>query len=568
MKFFKIALLFLIFTKAVFAQQTTADNLASTIATPFYNVYNRNVIELLEQYIDTHPEVEAISIYDTMIAKTSIIFYKKDGKLIFEADRNFPVSLTLPTRMESKNILKNGQRIGILTLYYQTILGDEFLNEKQTRYLNNKKNIKACIDPNRLPLEKIENGKYIGMSADILSIIEEKLNITVELIPTRSWQESLKYAKERVCDILPLTSKSLNINGYMDFTSDYLTAPIVIATQKDTPFISNIEELSDKKLAVIKGSPFLSKLKKEYPEINLIEVASLEEGLKDVEDGNIFGYFDNSLVLNYEIQRNYIDTLAISGKIEKECRFRIATRNDEPQLKYIFQKALSSIAESEKDEIYKKWISTKIERIKIVDYSLVYKIAAFSLFIITIFIYWNRKIAKTNLALAEAKKEIEKLAAIDKLTNLHNRMKLDSILESEIQRCKRYNNNLAVCILDIDHFKSVNDTYGHLIGDQVLIKIAELGKESIRVTDYFGRWGGEEFLIIMPETDEKGGTAMIENLRIKIEGYGFTKVSQVTASFGITIFKEGDTQDKIIKRADDALYEAKNTGRNRVIFKN
>ena len=567
MKFLKIPLIFLIFTKMVFAQQSAVDNLASTISTPFYNVYNRNVIELLERYIIDHPEVEAIKIYDSLIDEASIIYYKDNDKPIFELDKDFPKSLSLSARAESRDILKNNQKIGVLTIYYQTLLGKELLTKKQIHYLNNKKSIKACIYPNRLPLEKIEDGKHIGMSAEIIDIIEEKLNIPIDVIITDSRQESLDYAKERACDILPLAQKSLTIKEHMSFTSEYLTAPIVIATKKDIPFISNLEEILDKRLAVLKGCPFREALKSEYPDIRLIDVESIEEGLRKVEKGDIFGYFDNSLVLNYEIQRNYIDTLTISGKIDEECEFRIATRNDEPQLNDIFQKAISSIPESRKDEIYKKWISTKIEKIKVVDYSLVYRIAILSLSIIIVFIYWNRKIAKANQALEEAKKEIEKLATVDKLTNLFNRMKLDSLLEAEIKRCKRYNSSLAVCILDIDHFKSVNDTYGHLVGDNVLVEVADLGSANIRSTDYFGRWGGEEFLIIMPETDEKGGFVMIENLRKKIEACSFSNVGSMTASFGMSSFKEGDAPETIIKRADDALYEAKKSGRNSVVLK-
>lgn len=190
----------------------------------------------------------------------------------------------------------------------------------------------------------------------------------------------------------------------------------------------------------------------DYPTIKLVGVEDIRQGLRKVETGEVFGYLDNSLVLNYEIQRHYIDTLAISGKMDKQCEFRMATRNDEPQLNSIFQKAISSIPESKMDEIYKKWATNKIERIKVVDYSVAYKVLAISLFIITVFVYWNRKIANANHALEEAKKEIEKLATIDKLTGLHNRMKIDTLLEAEINRCKRYSICMTICILDVDFF--------------------------------------------------------------------------------------------------------------------
>jgi len=567
MKFISIIFTLLFFAQISFPQPSVIDNLASTIATPFYNVYNENVIELLEQFINSHPEVEAIKVHDSMIDKVSIICYKKDGNLVFSFEQDFPEYADLSARRETTDIMKDDKKIGTITLYYMTMLGKELLTEKQSLYLNNKKIIKACIHPNRLPLEKIEDGEYIGMSAEILSIIEDELNIPIKLVQTDSWEESLKYAEARKCDIIPLVSDSKNIKKYMDFTSVYLEAPMVIATQKNIPFINSIEEVADKKLAILRECFYYNDLKEKYPTTKIEIVKDIDSGLQKVENGEVFGYLDNSMVLNYRIQRHYLDTLAISGKLEKECELRIATRNDEPLLNSIFQKAISSIPDSSKDEIYKKWVTAKVEKIKVVDYVLVYNIVAIALLIIIIFLYWNRKIAKAKQELEAAKKEIEKLAAIDKLTGLYNRMKIDELLESEVQRCKRYSNNLVVCILDLDNFKEVNDTFGHLVGDKVLIEFAELGNANIRKTDYFGRWGGEEFLIIMPETDEKGGLAMIEHFRGKIGSHNFSKVGSQTVSIGISAFKTGDTSETLIKRADDALYEAKNSGRNKIVFK-
>ena len=125
---------------------------------------------------------------------------------------------------------------------------------------------------------------------------------------------------------------------------------------------------------------------------------------------------------------------------------------------------------------------------------------------------------------------------------------------------------LSLTILDIDYFKRVNDSYGHHIGDSVLIEISELLKANVRESDYIGRWGGEEFLIICPETQLDGSIQFIEKLRKKIENYDFSVVGKQTASFGISIYSKEDTIESIIKRADAALYQAKETGRNKVNY--
>ncbi len=162
-----------------------------------------------------------------------------------------------------------------------------------------------------------------------------------------------------------------------------------------------------------------------------------------------------------------------------------------------------------------------------------------------------------------SKKELEELSSIDKLTGILNRRKLDEFLEYEVSVSKRYLTNLSLIILDIDHFKSVNDTYGHQMGDKVLFEVTKIITNSIRESDIFGRFGGEEFLLICPETDQDQAFLLAEKLRKKIENYNFDKIGQKTVSLGISEFKEEDTANTLIKKADIALYESKNNGRNR-----
>jgi diguanylate cyclase (GGDEF)-like protein/PAS domain S-box-containing protein len=160
--------------------------------------------------------------------------------------------------------------------------------------------------------------------------------------------------------------------------------------------------------------------------------------------------------------------------------------------------------------------------------------------------------------------ELKRLSVTDNLTQTYNRTKHEEIIKRETERTKRYLSPLSISMFDIDHFKKVNDTFGHNVGDYVLKTIAQIVKNSLRELDYLVRWGGEEFLIIAPDTDIKGAEVMAERIRKLIESYKFDKVDKVTLSFGVTQFKDEDTEDNFIKRADDAMYRAKEKGRNRV----
>jgi diguanylate cyclase (GGDEF)-like protein len=159
---------------------------------------------------------------------------------------------------------------------------------------------------------------------------------------------------------------------------------------------------------------------------------------------------------------------------------------------------------------------------------------------------------------------LKRLATIDKLTGAYNRRKFDEIINREIERFRRHNKPLSMIIFDIDNFKNINDTYGHNIGDYVLKKIVDIAKETIRKIDYLIRWGGEEFMIISSETNMNEAHALAERIKKSIETYMFKSVGNVTASFGVTEFKEGDTEDTFIKRADNIMYGAKMKGKNRV----
>ncbi|MBC3863801.1 diguanylate cyclase [Undibacterium jejuense] len=163
--------------------------------------------------------------------------------------------------------------------------------------------------------------------------------------------------------------------------------------------------------------------------------------------------------------------------------------------------------------------------------------------------------------------DLEYLSNTDRLTGLYNRFKLETILEEEHQRCQRYGSSFSIAIIDVDKFKSVNDTYGHSVGDQVLVSIGIILQENIRSIDAAGRWGGEEFLVIFRETSIQASIVIAEKLRETIANHNFHMISTLTASFGVTEYRHPDSILEMMIRADAALYEAKHKGRNRVEYK-
>lgn len=162
-------------------------------------------------------------------------------------------------------------------------------------------------------------------------------------------------------------------------------------------------------------------------------------------------------------------------------------------------------------------------------------------------------------------KQIEQLSATDKLTQLYNRAKIDELFKIELGKVHRQGDELTVIMIDLDHFKAVNDTLGHQAGDQVLRELADTLRHSVRSTDHVGRWGGEEFIVLLPGTELASGRQLAEKLRMNIASFEFANVGRKTASIGVAAYRDGDDEDTLTKRADDCLYAAKYGGRNRVV---
>lgn len=163
--------------------------------------------------------------------------------------------------------------------------------------------------------------------------------------------------------------------------------------------------------------------------------------------------------------------------------------------------------------------------------------------------------------------ELESLSTTDILTKLKNRVTLDKVLSEAHYNVNRYLTPYSIIIIDIDFFKEVNDKHGHIIGDVILKEFASVLSKDVRQSDTLGRWGGEEFLIISANTNKEGACALAEKLRASIESFEFTKVLHKTASFGVANFEYAESIEEVLEKADEALYEAKNSGRNQVKFK-
>ena len=418
-----------------------------------------------------------------------------------------------------------------------------------------------CVDPDWMPFEKIENGQHIGMAADYFSIIKEKTNLDIELIKTTSWSESLDFTKQRKCDILSFLMTTPERKKYLDFTTAYFKAPIVMATKSDVPFINDFNSLKEKKLGLPKGYAFIEVLRVDYPDLTIVEVDNIDDGLKKVVQGEIYGYIGTLATIGYSFQKKFTGELKISGKFDGTWDFSVGVRNDDPILLNIFQKAVNSIDKESEQKILNKWLS--INYVKETDYSLLLKTIGGFVLILSIILFFYFKQMRL-------KEQLQLLSITDSMTKLFNRRYFENTAEHYFESVKRNKTDLSLIMIDVDNFKQVNDNYGHKIGDLVLIELANILLNQSRKSDIVCRFGGEEFIILLPQTNLEGADFMAEKIRKYIEksilSLDDSKQLKFTISLGVSqvnILVDKNIED-CIKRSDDALYEAKDLGKNRV----
>ncbi len=451
---------------------------------------------------------------------------------------------------------------------------DMTFSAEEREYLTKTKKVHICVHPSRMPLEGIgTNGEYSGIFADILSLIHERTSIEFKPVPARNRKKCIQKSEAGDCEMVSALHKNPETTDKFLFTKPFLKSSRVIIAPDNTQYIPGMESLLDKKVGIVRGDPVEKYIESNYPEIELTYAQDTEKLLKKVATKEMDVGIAGLQMVSYKIHEIGLYDLKIAGKTPFNKFFRMGVSNENPQLRSILNKAIDSVSSQEINRIVQNWLSIKYEHG--FNYRMLWKIVGVAGIIIGGILLWNRKLSKLNRKIAEAhedlarkNKELEKLSITDKLTGVFNRLRLEEVLEQECDRNHRYEKTLSVILADIDDFKEVNDLHGHQRGDEVLREIAKNLCTNIRKTDTAGRWGGEEFLIICPETSRDGAYTLAQKLQKRIENLELEDAKGVTCSFGVAEIKKNESAESFLSRVDNLMYKAKDAGKNKVICAN
>lgn len=394
-----------------------------------------------------------------------------------------------------------------------------------------------------------------GIADDFWQLIVQNTGMHTSFQPSTTWSEVLNAVKTKSVDITLGTAVSSDKEPYAIFSKPYASFPNVIVTNKTIDFLPGLSSLEGKRVAIGEGYSVADMIAKQYPKITIVGVDNTREGLKLLSANRVDAVVDILPVVAYLINADHYLDLKISGTTEFEFDVRMMIRNDYPELKSIVDKAIDGISIAQRQKIFNRYIAVSYE--DRIDYSWIYRVGVLVSVVIAIFLYRQFEMGKYN-------KKLLQMATTDSLTGLTNRIGLDEKLLSCYQFYQREHRVFSIMIVDLDYFKRINDTYGHLVGDKVLRKVADVLRQNVREVDMVGRWGGEEFMIICPSTDSAGAYNLALKIQTALSAADFVQGIAVNCSIGIAECREEDRIENVVARADNALYNAKAEGRNRI----
>ncbi|MCF8105845.1 MAG: transporter substrate-binding domain-containing protein [Desulfohalobiaceae bacterium] len=439
------------------------------------------------------------------------------------------------------------------------------------RYRHKYGGFRLGCHPAWYPIDFLDSAKsHAGIAADVFSLVSRKQKTPFTVKETDSFHQSLTALQSGKADVIPAVVPTTRLRDKLSFTKPYLSLPLVIATRNSEIFINDLNSLDNKRIGYVKRGVLVRTLTQNYPRLSFFDAGSVREGLQRVRDKRDFAFVGSIPAISYAIQNHSFYNIKVSGTLTETLPIAAAVKKGNDDLLRIVQKGLNSIPLQTRENVVDNWTSIRFD--EKVDSRIVWSVVGGAALAVLLVVVWNRnikslntRISEANLLLAQKNRQLEKLSVTDKLTGLYNRSKLETVLEEERKRFDRIGTPFSIIILDIDRFKSINDAYGHVTGDKILKMVAGRIGQRAREVDIAGRWGGEEFLIICPGTDEHGAGRLAEDIRLDLQEHDFGLERGLTVSAGYAAYKETDQGiEGFVNAADKGLYQAK-IQRNRVV---
>ena len=433
------------------------------------------------------------------------------------------------------------------------------LTPAEHAYLQAHPALPLCVDPDWWPFEVIdEAGRHAGIAADLIALVTRRTGANLRLQPTRTWEDSLAASRSGACVALSFLNRTPERDQWLIFTEPLLVDPNVIITREEHPAVADLAALPGQSIALPRGTAMAERIARDFPNLRIVPTDSERESLRLVSERRVDMTLRSLIVAADTIKHEGWFNLKIAGQIPGyDNQLRIGVLKSATTLRDILDKGIATLTPLERRQIVDRHVAMRVVTDVVTDYTFALWLGAVLAAILATSLLWLGRLRRLN-------RQLKSKAETDALTGLPNRNALNASFELEVLRAQRYGRPLSVILLDIDFFKAVNDEFGHLMGDKVLVAFGQLLKGSLRQTDTMCRWGGEEFLVICHETPLEQAGQLAYRILQQVREHAFPSPRPLTASAGVAAVRPGDSVATLMQRADESLYDAKHRGRDRV----
>ncbi|WNC70895.1 diguanylate cyclase [Thalassotalea psychrophila] len=415
----------------------------------------------------------------------------------------------------------------------------------------------AIINDNWAPLNMSDpQGNLVGIKLDYLELMFSKANLEYHLVKTDNWRQVLTKLNNNESDF-SLGGASTDDSEFknLNYSKEITSFPLALAVNTNSPFVSDFSFLAGKKIAIGENKSARDFIERNYPLIKIVKVRDTYHALELLSYGEIDGAIDILPVLSTKIVSDGYSNIKIGGISSNKINIRVVLSDKAKHLLPEINKAIDGISKIEHQKLLKKWLynAPPEKKNKYLVMAVIVCLCILTLIIIYLVIL---KFIHRNLKIA---------AFTDPLTNAFNRQYSKKFIAKQKKLKKYKGQQCALLFIDIDDFKKVNDHFGHDIGDKLLIEFVEFLKASLRNTDVVIRWGGEEFLIILPNTCVTGIKKVAEKLQQQILNNHFDTVGEVSVSGSYLVLSDSLGLNEQYKLLDNSLYQVKKTGKRRIV---
>ena len=449
------------------------------------------------------------------------------------------------------------------------------LTEAEATWIAANRDVRVGVITDWAPIEFVdEQGEARGVTADIIKLMQQRTGVNFRFVPYANWQELFQDFSKGELDVVAHLAENAERKRFATFTQDFWPLRWTLASQSNTATISQVNQLAGKKVAVKQEYQIIKYLQANFPNIQIIKVAKQADGLEMLQTGEADFVIDSLFAIGSALRQPENINLRMHLPADMPTYpTTLAIRHDWPQLLNILDKGLHTMTEQDRQQITDRWFAVDQKPVPAADrmFTIGLQVFAVVILLFVVVFFWNMSLRREVSLRREMEEKMRFMATHDDLTQLANRNLLQERLTQAIYQHARHQEKLALMFIDLDGFKAVNDQFGHHVGDELLVKIAEILRYCVRKSDTAARFGGDEFVILLTGLVDRDDAAIVaEKILLQLaEPLQLSACSaQIGASIGIALYPDdGADEGAMLKAADGLMYLAKDAGKGRYRFR-